>query len=148
MDRIWPHSLSFLFVTIAILLLLIICKIHLNCYAPDPMFSMVVQRAYIVAARHPWAKGFTNFAESPRYSRISPPSHAGDLKGRQVKVPPSGVFFPRCSRSLYSACLPSTAAPHRTGPDVALSRARASFFFRGERSGTCGAKVSESRSVA
>jgi len=62
---------------------------------------------------------------------------AGTLRAGRWKYPHRArktVFFPRCTRSLYSACLPSIAAPLRTGPDVALSRARARararlFFF-------------------
>lgn len=103
-------------------------------------------------------KGFRNFVESPRYSRISP--RGRDLKGRQVKVPHRVhtrlSFFPAVSVPLFrlshpppSYRSPSIPASLCIGPDVALSRARTPLsFFRGERSGTCGTKVSELRCVA
>lgn len=92
------------------------------------------------------------------FSYLVPPRRmvgSRDLKGRQVKVPPSGardcLFSSLCSRSLYFACFPLSpcpfiAAPLRTGRTGRRSFSRARlFFFRGERSGTCGTKVSESR---
>lgn len=64
---------------------------------------------------------------------ISPPSHGRDLKGRQVKVPPSSAlrpsFFLAAPGPSIPPVSPSTTAPLCTGPDVALSRARASFFL-------------------
>lgn len=99
-------------------------------------------RRWWASRRHPPAKGFTNFVESSRYSRISlrvPPPRSRNLKGRQVKVPHRAhkiIFFsPAVSVPLCRPFPRFIPAPLRTKPDVAPSRTRASFFRSGRTIG-------------
>lgn len=114
-------------------------------------------------ARHPWAKGFTNFAKSPydtfSYLSLLAVLPRGDLKGRQVKVPHRAqrdCLFSTLSRfplfrllytppshsfpSLFLSFLPSqqharSSTTTGTGPDIALSRARSAPLFSGRTIG-------------
>jgi len=70
-----------------------------------------------IERRHPPAKGFMNFVESLRYSRISPrpPPCSRNLKGRQVKVPhrPHKMVFFAVSVPLFRLFPLYTRAPSR-----------------------------------